>query len=114
MPLSGVTESTLIDMDSTSKVFDTLRKEIYKLHRALPWGACASQTSMKAYCKDEAYKEVLRIINKLEQDEEVKQRAEKMMSCAFYVIGGECSKALPCTLCDPKGCVAWRHYEANV
>ena len=101
-------------MDNTSNVLDTLRKEIYKLHLALPWGACASQTEAMAIWKDEAYKEVLRIINNLEQDEEVKQRVEKMMSCAFFVIGGECSKALPCTLCDPKGCVAWRHYEANV
>ena len=43
---------------------DYLRKEIHQLHLKLPWGACASQLEMEAYCKDEAYKEVLELINK--------------------------------------------------
>ena len=51
-------------------VLEKLRSEIYKLHLALPWGACASQLEMEANCKDEAYKEVIDIINRIQGSED--------------------------------------------
>lgn len=36
------------------------------------------------------------------------ERIKKQMTCAYYFNGGDCSKGLPGTPCELKGCVAWR------
>lgn len=55
---------------TTSELFSKVKAEIYKLHNRLPWGACAAQLEMKAYCKDEAYKEVIEILDRVEKENE--------------------------------------------
>lgn len=35
-------------------------------------------------------------------------RVKRMLYCAYYTNGGDCSKGLPGTPCILKGCVAWR------
>lgn len=52
------------------------------------------------------YKEMLK-----QCPQEIKDRVEKMMTCAYLVNGDECSKGLPGTPCEIEGCVAWRHYK---
>ena len=46
--------------------YKSIRVGIENLRKQLPWGACASQTSFEANCKDEAYKEVLNLLDILE------------------------------------------------
>lgn len=40
--------------------------------------------------------------------QETYDRVKKQMTCAYYFNGGDCSKGLPGTPCELKGCVAWR------
>ena len=41
-------------------------------------------------------------------DPEKYDKVKKQMTCAYYTNGGDCSKGLPGTPCELKGCVAWR------
>lgn len=39
--------------------------------------------------------------------QEIKDRVERMMACAYLVNSDECSKGLPGTPCEVGGCLAW-------
>ena len=43
--------------------------EIEKKKKLLPWGSCASQISMECNCKNEAYDDVISLLNTLEVKE---------------------------------------------
>ena len=51
----------------TDKV-QKIREEIEKLKSRLIRGACASQIAMETYCKEEAYNEVLAILDSMKEE----------------------------------------------
>lgn len=56
---------------------EKFRKEVEKLKSQLLRGACSSQIAMETRCKEEAYNEVLAILDSL-QEEPVSEELEKM------------------------------------
>ena len=48
---------------------DVLVAEIEKKKKLLPWGSCALQISMECNCKNEAYDDVISLLNTIEVKE---------------------------------------------
>jgi len=48
-------------------MIDEIRKEILRLKGRLVRGACAAQVQMETACKDEAYDEMLTILDTIEE-----------------------------------------------
>ena len=79
-------------MDKLSKV----RAEIEKLNAQLLRGACSSQIAMETYCKEEAYNEVLAILDTMQEKpasedledaiEEAKDRAIRDIAWKIHVM----------------------------
>lgn len=56
---------------------DQIRKEIERLKGNLIWGACAAQIEMRTNCKNEAYDEVLAILDDIESGSSEKPNDHK-------------------------------------
>ena len=59
----------------TDKV-QKIREEVEKLKSNLIYGACSSQIAMETMCKEEAYNEVLAILDTMQEEPQVKESAE--------------------------------------
>ena len=57
-------------MDNIQKI----REEIVRLKSNLMYGACSSQIAMETRCKEEAYNEVLNILDAMQEEPERKSR----------------------------------------
>ena len=52
-----------------------------------------------------------RLLKEVPQD--IKDRVDKMLTCAYLVNGNECSKDQSIAPCNPDECTAWKHYKQN-
>ena len=58
-----VADNTMVQEDRPKTPAEKIHAAVQKLRQGLPWGACAAQLSLEANCKDEAYSEVLSIVD---------------------------------------------------
>ena len=58
-----VADNTMVQEEKPKTPAEKIHAAVEKLRQGLPWGACAAQLEAKAYIKDEAYKEVLAIVD---------------------------------------------------
>lgn len=58
-----VADNTMVQEEKPKTPAEKIHAAVEKLRQALPFGACSGMLSMEANCKDEAYKEVLAIVD---------------------------------------------------
>ena len=69
---------------------DRLKAEIEQLKGQLIRGACAAQIEMETNCKDEAYNEVLAILDSLQQEHSKVDLDEETIREEFHTIDHQC------------------------
>ena len=62
---------------NTNKI-DLIKEAVEKLKSNLMYGACSSQVAMETYCKEEAYNEVLAILDTM-QEEPISKELEEVI-----------------------------------
>ena len=73
---------------------DKFRKEVEKLKSNLIYGACSSQIAMETMCKEEAYNEVLAILDTMQEEPVSNPTPNKKMSVERW------KKACEAACCD--------------
>ena len=76
--------SQLIKLNNMTDKVQKIREEVERLKSNLIHGACASQIAMETRCKEEAYDEVISLLDSMQEEPRSEELDEAADNCYFH------------------------------